>query len=246
MKILSNFYRVTQVKENLWAIEDVVSTEHTVCYLVCGAKEALLFDVGLGVSPLLPLVKAITPLPVLVILSHWHFDHCGAASEFENILGWQSDAMQEISQNGFTNDSIVTLAGNDFCESIKPNKLDVQPFPQIKLTTTEQAIDIGDYNFQIIHTPGHTKDSICLYESRLGWLLTGDTVYPGPLYLQFEDSNTDAYSRSIRKLLYLEVSDVFPGHNKARVDADVLKEIVRILDRNDYASTKYPTLSIKI
>lgn len=245
MQINSDFYKVTQVKNNLWAIEDVKSNEHTICYLICGTKNALLFDTGLGVSPVLPVVKAITPLQVFVILSHWHFDHSGAASEFQNILGWHSKAMRDISQKGVSKRSIGKLVGKEFLESIKPDTLEVQPFPQIKLIELEQSFDIGGYSFQVLHTPGHTTDSICLYEPNKKWLLTGDTVYPGPLYLQFEDSSINSYRETIQKLTKYEVNDIFPGHNNTHVATDILVDIDKLLKDTGYCSSNYPTLRIK-
>ena len=244
MKINSNFYKVTQVKRNLWAIEDIISSEHTVCYLICGTDKALLFDTGLGVSPVSPIVKVITDLPVQVILSHWHFDHCGAANEFDDIIGWSSREMINISRKGANKDSIDKLVGADFFKSINREALEVKAFPQIRLIDSEEVIDIGGYIFMIIHTPGHTKDSICLYEATRKWLLTGDTVYPGPLYLHFNDSSIKNYSSSIKKLLNYDVHDIFPGHNQVIVGADILGAIKIMTVNHVYESATYPSLKI--
>lgn len=245
MQINSDFYKVTQVKPNVWAIEDVVSSEHTICYLICGASKALLFDTGLGISPVSPVVKELTDLPILVILSHWHFDHCGAASEFQDIIGWHSTAMEGISQKGTNEKSIEALVGTKFVDSIKPQTLEVLPFPHIRLLKSEQSFDIGGYTFQVVHTPGHTEDSICLYEASQKWLLTGDTAYPAPIYLQFSDSNVKSYGKSIQRLKELEVSDIFPGHNEIHAGANILSEIQNLLGDNDYKAIVYPALEIK-
>src|SRR5436305_2037779 len=39
------------------------------------------------------------------------------------------------------------------------------------------SLELGGFEFQVIHTPGHTPGSICLYESTAGVIFTGDTLY---------------------------------------------------------------------
>ena len=51
-------------------------------WLILGERSALLIDAGIGVSPLRPVVEAITDLPVALLLTHSHFDHIGGAHEF--------------------------------------------------------------------------------------------------------------------------------------------------------------------
>ena len=179
MQISNDDYKVTQIEKDLWAIEDIKSSEHTICYLVIGTDSSLLFDTGLGISPVSPIIQELTKFPITVVLSHWHFDHCGAAHEFQNILGWQSEAFQDISQNGASETAIKKIVGQKFFESIESNTYVVKPFPQIKLMDNEQTLKIGNFSFQVIYTPGHTADSICLYKPNQKWLFTGDTIYSG-------------------------------------------------------------------
>jgi glyoxylase-like metal-dependent hydrolase (beta-lactamase superfamily II) len=47
-----------------------------------------------------------------------------------------------------------------------------------QLTEAEQ-VRIGDLVFDVLHTPGHTEGSVCLYEERLGLLLSGDVLFAG-------------------------------------------------------------------
>jgi glyoxylase-like metal-dependent hydrolase (beta-lactamase superfamily II) len=42
-----------------------------------------------------------------------------------------------------------------------------------------EQLRIGDLVFDVLHTPGHTEGSICLYEERLGLLLSGDVLFAG-------------------------------------------------------------------
>lgn len=238
------FYTVTEVKPNVWAIEDAISSEHTICYLICGSKKALLFDTGLGISPLTPVLHRITDLPITVVLSHSHFDHCGAAHEFDNLTAWQSESMKIVSTQGVSNDIVEKLVGDEIFTSIAPYKLNIKPFSNVQFIDAEQTIDIGGYSLKTIHTPGHTEDSICLYEPTQKWIFTGDTLYPGPIYLQFENSNIDNYHTSIDTLNTMKVDDIFPGHNATHASPDLLTEITEVLKDDGYISQLYPRLSV--
>jgi metal-dependent hydrolase (beta-lactamase superfamily II) len=46
-------------------------------FLIVGTKSAILFDTGLGVANIRKVAEEITPLPLLVVNSHYHFDHTG-------------------------------------------------------------------------------------------------------------------------------------------------------------------------
>lgn len=240
----NEYYGVAQIKPNLWAIEDIKSTEQSISYLICGRDKALLFDTGLGLSPVSPLVRSLTGVPIVVVLSHWHFDHVGGAHEFDYVIGWKSDAMIQTSENGIARATIKKQVDLAFWESIDQSKLQTHSFSNIKFIEKEQTIDVGDYSFSLLHTPGHTQDSICLYEPNQGWLFSGDSAYPGPIYLQFQDSDAQAYQSSIHRLLKFPIKTIMPGHNETQASASLLTEIKKILENPSYTSLEFPNLSV--
>jgi len=70
---------------------------------------------------------------------------------------------------------------------------------------------IGDSYFTVMHTPGHSSDSLCLYCKSEGVLFSGDTsirVY------QQDESYTPEYIESIRTLSRLKINVVYPGHGE--------------------------------
>jgi glyoxylase-like metal-dependent hydrolase (beta-lactamase superfamily II) len=72
-----------------------------------------------------------------------------------------------------------------------------------------ESILIGDKLFEVIHTPGHTQDSICLYCSENGYIFVGDTaVILKSSNWSFEEN----YVRSMEYLCKKNVSKIFFGH----------------------------------
>lgn len=176
-----NWFTIKKIKKNIWGIAEFKHFEKVISYLFIGKNFCLLFDTGMGIGDIKKEVRKLTTLPVVVVNSHFHYDHVGGNNSFENTLARKT--MGKL--------------------------LTIQPF-----------------QFVIIPTPGHTPDSICLFEKNNNYLLTGDTLYPGPIYLQFQESNLDEYIESINKLGKLKkINKIFPGHNAFTLSPTVIKEI---------------------
>ncbi|MBN9494691.1 MBL fold metallo-hydrolase [bacterium] len=80
-----------------------------------------------------------------------------------------------------------------------------------------EMFKVGDFDFQIIWTPGHSPGHICLYEPNRKILLTGDHVLPTitpnvSIHTQTHGSPLGDYMRSLEKLVDLDVELVLPAH----------------------------------
>jgi glyoxylase-like metal-dependent hydrolase (beta-lactamase superfamily II) len=72
-----------------------------------------------------------------------------------------------------------------------------------------ELVRLGDSYFEIIHTPGHSSDSICLYNKSQGILFSGDTQ----IRVNASDGTfTDEYRESIKRLAALKIGVIYPGH----------------------------------
>jgi glyoxylase-like metal-dependent hydrolase (beta-lactamase superfamily II) len=151
-------------------------------YLLFGQERALLFDTGAGhvdvVTPVDTLVRtwlvrhgrAGGSLPLVVAHSHAHGDHVAGDSLF---LGRPN----------------TTVVGRDTAA--------VRTFFGIAHWPNDAAtIDLGGRVIDVLPIPGHQPASIALYDRRTGVLLTGDTFYPGRLYVR----DTAAFAVSIGRL----------------------------------------------
>jgi len=71
-------------------------------------------------------------------------------------------------------------------------------------------VELGDRIFRVIHTPGHTPGSICLYDEKSSTLITGDSVCGERSDLIRMDK--EIYMNSLKKLLELKVKVLVMSH----------------------------------
>jgi glyoxylase-like metal-dependent hydrolase (beta-lactamase superfamily II) len=74
------------------------------------------------------------------------------------------------------------------------------------------VVDLGDRAFEVLHLPGHSPDSIGLYDHESRTLFSGDAVYDGPLLDGGSDSDVDAYVHTMERLREIPVDVVHGGH----------------------------------
>lgn len=122
-----------------------------------------------------------------------------------------------------TNLPVLVTNSHSHYDHIGGNNL----FSEIMHLKRGEKITVDPFSFKAIHTPGHTPDSVCLYEQSHKLLLTGDTLYPGPIYLHLPDSDLKRYLQSIRKLAKIKtIKDIFPGHNNFSMRPSSIKTIM--------------------
>jgi glyoxylase-like metal-dependent hydrolase (beta-lactamase superfamily II) len=93
-------------------------------------------------------------------------------------------------------------------------------------------INLGGRTVEIIATPGHTPDAISLIDRENGLLFTGDTYYPGPIWLFRPETELDAYVSSVKKLAAIapQIHLVLGAHNVPVADPSVLPKLVTAIE----------------
>jgi glyoxylase-like metal-dependent hydrolase (beta-lactamase superfamily II) len=94
-------------------------------------------------------------------------------------------------------------------------------------------IDLGGRTLEILATPGHTPDAICLFDRANGLLFTGDTYYPGTVWIYRPETDLAAYGRSVRRLAALEpeVKLVLGAHNVPVAAPALLGELAAAFEK---------------
>jgi glyoxylase-like metal-dependent hydrolase (beta-lactamase superfamily II) len=77
-------------------------------------------------------------------------------------------------------------------------------------------------------SPGHTPDSICLLDEANGLLWTGDSFYPGTIWLKRPETDLDAYEHSMARVAALvpRLHLVLGSHNAPVAEPSVLTKVV--------------------
>lgn len=82
-----------------------------------------------------------------------------------------------------------------------------------RLLADGDMVDIGGIQLQVVHTPGHTSDSLCFYIEESGILFTGDHIVGfGTSVIDTPGGDVRQYIESLKKLLNLQIRLICPGH----------------------------------
>jgi glyoxylase-like metal-dependent hydrolase (beta-lactamase superfamily II) len=202
------WFRVYAVAPGVYAINEPRQAEQVTSFLVVGSKRALLLDTGLGVGRIGDVVGKLTALPVTVINSHTHFDHVGGNREFEDVRDLD-DPFSLASSRGEISQPLreyarETLAEDRVCGPLPAgagSRDYVIPTWQIAAHVRDrERLELGGRRLEVLRTPGHTPDSICLLDRANGLLFTGDTYYSDEIYLWAPESSLADYRESVASL----------------------------------------------
>ena len=155
---------------------------------------------------------SMTPQDIdLILLTHGHPDHVEAVRAFS--ASHTIIALHEVEL--------------DFLKKQAPHygaALGISGFePQILLR--EGDLNVDGSEFKIIHAPGHSPGSICIYWPQEKALVTGDVIfYQGIGRTDLPGGDGQALKESIRRLSELEVEHLLPGHGEAVSGAALVKK----------------------
>jgi glyoxylase-like metal-dependent hydrolase (beta-lactamase superfamily II) len=213
------WFEIYRIRPGVFAIYEPKQFEEVISYLILGKKRAVLFDTGLGVGKISAAVARLTSLPITVINSHTHFDHVGGNAEFQEI--WNRD-LPYTQQNARGQTNVYSrdaLGPERLCGALpagtKPDSYSIRPWKTTHPLQDGERVDLGGRELEVVFTPGHTPDSLALLDRQNGLLFTGDTFYPGPIYLFTPETDFAAYAQSVTKLAALapQIQLLLPAHN---------------------------------
>ncbi|HEY6308615.1 MAG TPA: MBL fold metallo-hydrolase [Candidatus Angelobacter sp.] len=225
------WFEVYRIRPGVFAIYEPHQGEEVISYLIVGTRRALLFDTGMGISNIQKTAAELTSLPVSVLNSHTHNDHVGDNWRFTDVYAMDT-AFTRANAKGSTADAQAELAHDQICGALPPGfdpkSYSTKPFPIAHWVRDGDTIDLGGRIITIMSTPGHTPDSIALLDAGDGLLFTGDTYYPGPIFLYRPETDLDAYVASVKKLAALpHLQLLLPAHNVPVADpADLSRVLV--------------------
>ena len=199
---------IVEIQNNIFMIRGTGRSSHS--YVIKGDRANMLIDSGLDSNfqllqdRLLQLGLKIRDIDI-VVNTHEHFDHIGANRYFQEHALISSHRFAAIKMA--MNDRYVTLY-----KSGDTNELSLYVHLWLE---SKSRFDLGNYTLDIIHTPGHTSGSICLYEPIKRFLFTGDMVFAGGVLSYIAESGSVGdYINSIMSLNTRQILEIYPGHGE--------------------------------
>ncbi len=157
------------------------------------SREAMAIDSGWETTPLARTAEEMGAKVKFAVATHEHFDHTSTLRELADRLGAQVVAHEN------------------------------SPVEHDLTVRDGQELKLGKKGVRVLHTPGHTEDSICLYDGNA--LFTGDTLFIGTIG-KFERETSQAMYDSLHGVMMKlpDTTVIYPGHDYGEVPSRTLGE----------------------
>ncbi|HEY7144203.1 MAG TPA: MBL fold metallo-hydrolase [Streptosporangiaceae bacterium] len=240
----------------------IAEPPHVNSYLIIGTRRAVLFDTGMGIASIREVAQRLTDRDLLVVNSHSHWDHRGGNAPFSQIAIHESGlaAFAEPVPSG----ELTAFAGSvaEMLDKFKvyreiddayfrllepqyrprplppgfdPARWSIPPTVPSQLLADGDRLDLGGRVLDVLHTPGHTGDSICLFDPAAGRLFAGDTLATGPHAANLPGADPDRFGRSLRRLatdIVPRASVIHPSHMlRPAAPAGLVREVADGFER---------------
>ena len=230
-----DWFEVYELQPALFAIYEPGQFEEVISYLFVGTEKALLFDTGLGIGDMRQVVAELTDLEPIVVNSHTHYDHVGGNHRFSKVHGTETEYTAHNAK-GLAHEAVAEFVGEGWIWKPTPDGFSKESYRSEAFEIVEtirdgDVFDLGGRSLEVLLTPGHAPDALCLLDRENRLLLTGDTFYPGPLYAHLNGSDFEAYRATAGRLAALnekgtdEVDTLLPAHNEPWVSSDYLEKM---------------------
>lgn len=167
-------------------------------YLLIGTEQSLLIDTGAteeGGPNLLAAVREITDTPVIAAHSHGHGDHTQGDSTFLN-----------------AETAVVVGTGADAVKKF---------FGFRNWPAESTTLELGNRSIELLPIPGHTVDDIAYYDPVSQFVITGDSLYPGRLYVRDWQGYRDSIARLNQWIQDKPVTHVMGTHIEMSAEVNV-------------------------
>lgn len=241
------YFYVVQLDERTFAVAEPYSWPRNVNYVILGTNRALLLDAGVGFYDIRPVVKQLTDLPVTFIPSHLHYDHTGQGGYDRIALVDLPHLRERASGNEFTPDWGEHLG---VAEGVEPTKWKVDEW-----VAPGSEIDLGDRKLTLLYTPGHTDNSISLFDKVNNVMFTGDYMSADNMAAYYPGSSMGDYLQTADKILRatadspdVALRGAHAGEDgqlpwKSRSDVEILRDqLIRIKNGELSSTGSYPRI----
>ena len=185
--------------------------DETNCYIVFDqeSKETMVVDPAGDVDRIIEMINILQGNLKYIFLTHCHGDHIAGVKELrEKMCG--KVLIHRLDAEGLNNKEINLT---EFMDGLPEIEIDAD-----SRLDDGDLIHLGNLEFKVIHTPGHTKGGCSLYLESEKLLFSGDTLFRGTWgRTDVPTGDFEAIIKSITKKLMIlpDETIVYPGHGKS-------------------------------
>lgn len=197
-------------------------------YIVCDeeSKEAMVIDPGGEPEKIAEVLDILGASLKYIFVTHCHADHIGGIAELKKLKGGKI-LISRSDAEGLYNEEI------NLAYYINMEKPELEADSRVD---DDDLIHVGNIEFKVIATPGHTKGGLCLYSEKEKLVFTGDTLFSGTWGRT--DLPTGSFVEIItsitnRLMTLPDHTIVYPGHGKITMIQDE-KNIYLELKEKDF------------
>jgi len=216
-RYLDDWYALEAIEDGSYIIAEPKSSQYNSSYLLVGSERALLIDAGSGERPantrsIRAVAESLTAKPLMLALSHFHFDHIGDLEAFDGALLLSTPELRSRAQGGKLQiAAIESLTG--------ARDLRIQ-----RWVGDGEKIDLGGRAIEFRATPGHAQESVTFIDRERQFVFAGDFLYQhlGGLVVFLPGSDIRVYAIEIDELLATTSRGYryFGAHGKPEFDRD--------------------------
>lgn len=202
--------------------------EPTNCYIVMeeNTKETMVIDPGGEAEKIIEMLDILNSNLKYIYLTHCHGDHIGAIKQLKQAKGGKVLIHRDDALG--LDDEKINLSS-----CIEMGDIELEADSRLD---DGDLIHLGELEFKVLHTPGHTKGSSSLYCEKEELVFSGDTLFRGTWgRTDLPTSSFESIINSItNKLLVLPGETiVYPGHGKSTVIKEEKPIYLELKPRND-------------
>ncbi len=180
------------------------------CYLVSDktSDECLIIDPGDEANLISENILRQNLKPIGIIATHGHFDHVMAANELQMAF--------DIPFYLHPNDEKILNYMTDSASHWLNRKIIEQPPAKVEYIENGEKIETGNWNLEVIHTPGHSPGGICLFNKKSKVVFTGDTLFKNGIgRTDFSYGSPQKIKQSLEKIRNnFSGYTAYPGHGE--------------------------------